>query len=1121
MQKDEINFDYDNDRVIWRKIFVSGVLEGCLSPHYWVIDALDECSNAASFIDGMLAKINKSTPLRVLVVSRETSELRKQFLTLDTQQFQSEKISTADTLSDIEVLVKLRASFLAVESDEDRTALVDKMLQKSNGSFLWTSLVLSELSNAHSRDETNQILEDIPREMESLYNRALDSMTQSARAIQPAKAILTWATASVRPLKLNELEEALKLDINSTFPRLWESIMALCGQLVMVDRFGKVQMIHETAREFLLSQHLESEFAINEVQAHTRIAKACLMYLTGEEMRPPRTGRRSRAITQRSPFSTYACAAFSHHLAKADPSSNDILLLVDKFLRSNILSWIESVSGTQNLLPLIRAAKDLRIYHNSCVTVRSPLARSLHTIKGWATDLIRIAAKFADALIISPSAIYSLVLPFCPEESAAFKTVKPGKRLSVVGVPNAQWDDRLACIDFSRGQATAVCHGDEFFAVGLSTGAVILYHSTTCQEFKTLGHGEAVKHLQFQSKSDCLASCGLRMVRVWNIHNEQPAYSFQAPSRPIGLAFHKSTMIIACDKNYLASWNLDDGTGLPNRQWDDCAQINPQPLRVPSAISISIGHQMLAVAYTGRPILLWDLEEDTYYGSCGKKLPDGRPSTHAITALVFNPGPSIGVIAASYLDGELVLIDPFDDQVLASSRANCHTLAASPDGRFLAGGAGFGTIHIYEFDTLRLLYRVQSSNVFIKQLVFSKDGFHFMDIRASQCNVWEPAALVRDLVSDASSESVSTSISEAPPTDSKVKVTSMDLHQQGNFVFCGKNDGSVSLYDLRTGIHVRTLYLHKSHVRIVVFLPQSAIIMSVDASNGVFGWELTEAQEGLVAERICFQSRLDCGSTVTQVLAGEGPGKFVLSTKDSDHLWTMDGRQEKSRAHSHAIGDRHWIQHPRSLAHMICFEGEAARVYDWDSWSEVVSVSFSPDVSGLHLRTVIGSTMDKSHLLLGFSRANDSHNCIFSLFYAGMLSIDSKLGKQAITETLDGNQTGSSVLPTTAEISADASIASAPTSLTSDFGQRMSHIIGLSNDRLVFLDTSSWVCSVDIDSLLRGPESYTRHFFVPYEWFAGKRDVIGAVVQRDVLLVRNDEVAIIKAGLEFAEEASI
>ncbi|MCJ1385500.1 hypothetical protein MMC17_008623 [Xylographa soralifera] len=520
MQKDDITFDNDNERTIWRKLFLSGIFQTNFSTHYWVVDALDECVDFASLFDLVLTKLDVSIPLRILIISRETFELKKYFSSLGPHRFQSQRISTADTLPDIKLLVDVRANSFIVKNDGDRVALVEKILKKSQGSFLWTVLVLNELSNTHGKEEINQVLDEVPHDMEPLYQRTLDLMSQATRGKKLAKAILMWAACATRPLSTEELDGALRLDIEDGFVELKESIVALCGQLVTVDIFGKVQMIHETARDFLLNDNLRSEFAINKMEAHTHIARICLKYLTGEEMKPPRTSRRGSASSttrKRGEFLQYACAAFSYHLAKADPLANDILVLVDKLLKSNILSWIEIIAQTKNLIPLIRTAKNLRTYFNSCTAQRSPLGGEIQTIKGWTTDLIRIAAKFADALITLPSAVYWLILPFCPTESMVYKTATLGRRLSVVGLSNSHWDDRLSCIDFHQGQTSAVCHGDELLAVGLTTGTVALYHAISCQEYKTLSHGEAVRLLQFKSRTDLMVSCGMKTIRIWDV----------------------------------------------------------------------------------------------------------------------------------------------------------------------------------------------------------------------------------------------------------------------------------------------------------------------------------------------------------------------------------------------------------------------------------------------------------------------------------------------------------------------------------------------------------------------------------------------------------------------------
>ena len=1125
MQMDDIQFDSDNERSIWRKLFLSGIFQTEFPRHYWVIDALDECVNFSSLFDPMLAKLDESIPLRILITSRETSELERHFFSLGTPRCQSESISTADTLPDIKLLVEAKTRSLIVKDDEDRAALVSKILGKSEGSFLWTVLVLNELSKSYGEEDIIQVLDDVPQDMEPLYQRTLELMSQAKRGKKLAKAILTWATCATRPLTTKELDRALKLEVKDNFPRLEDSIVALCGQLVTIDKFGKVQMVHETAREFLLNNDLESEFAINKTEAHTGIARACLTYLTGEEMKPPRTSRRSSAMIipgKRAEFSLYACAAFSYHLAKADPLAHDILVLVNKFLKSNVLSWIEVIAQTQNLIPLIRTAKNLRTYLNSCTVERSPLGRDMQTIRGWTTDLVRIAAKFADALIMSPSAIYSLILPFCPTKSTVYKTVYPGRKLSVVGLSNAQWDDRLACIDFHQSQTSAVSHGDDFFAVGLTSGTVALYHMASCQEFKVLNHGEAVKFLQFKSKTDLMASCGMKTIRIWNIHSGEIIHSFQSTQRSIGLAFDKNLLIAASYKNYLESWDLDNGGAKrPNRPWNQSGELmNTRP---PCAISISVSHKMLAVAYSGRPITLWDLEEDTYYGSCGKKLPNGRTSTHLVTALVFNPNPSIGLLAVSYLDGELVLLDPFDDQDLESFRADCHTLTASPDGRLLAGGAGFGTIQIYEFDTLRLLYRVKSSNFYIKQLSFSRDSIHISDIRGSQCNVWEPAVLLRDSVGDDSSEGTSTSFVEVVASDARVKVSAMVLHPRGEVAFCGKDDGSVSLYELKTGAQVRTLYRHKTMVRILTWWPQSDLIMSIDVSNGIFIWNLTNTQDGWVADKILFQSRLDCGKSITQVLLGEAAGKFVLSTRESDYLWSINGQQEDARAYSNRPGIRKWIQHQQSSLHMICIEGAAARIYAWSDWSEVATVPLTVDMTGLQLKSVYPYiSVHRGWLLLELSELDGSTiTRALHLLDAASFCIEETPVKETVPEVAKVMKDTDTISIRGETVAASVSIPLLGPQLAA-LAHRVAHIVGLSDaGKLVFLDIQSWVCSADLDGLGDNPVSYSRHFFVPYDWFSGTRDVICAVEQRDILFARNDDVAIVKGGLEYAEKVTL
>ena len=114
-----------------------------------------------------------------------------------------------------------------------------------------------------------------------------------------------------------------------------------------------------------------------------------------------------------------------------------------------------------------------------------------------------------------------------------YNTGRSGRGLAVLGTPNKQWDDRLLCIDFRQSQPRALRYGDEFLAVGLSSGTVVLYHATSYQEYRVLEHGEAVSFIAFKPKTDLVATCGIKMAKVWDIRSGQVVHSTASRTLPV------------------------------------------------------------------------------------------------------------------------------------------------------------------------------------------------------------------------------------------------------------------------------------------------------------------------------------------------------------------------------------------------------------------------------------------------------------------------------------------------------------------------------------------------------------------------------------------------------------
>ncbi|KAJ5216175.1 uncharacterized protein N7498_002582 [Penicillium cinerascens] len=1143
MQADGVCLDSADERTLWRLLFLSGIFQTPMTRHYWVIDALDECSNPAILFQAIFSNMGESIPLRILVTSRDTVNLGQGFSIIPPNLVQTLPISETDTESDLRLLIEKKSQALTVVGPDDQDTLAEKILDKSKGSFLWTILVLEELLCCHSKKEIQQILEDVPRGMESLYKRTLTSMSQVTRGKNLAKTILMWAVCAIRPMTIGELDGALTLEIHDSFPRLKESIAALCGQLVVVDKYGRVNMVHETAREFLVGDGLESEFSIEKTKAHTRMAHVCLEYLAGQEMKPPRNTRRRSPPSlpaRRLDFASYAYTSFSYHLSRADPLAAGTFQLVVQFLRCNVFTWMETIADSQNLSHLIHASKHLKTYVNACAIERTSLDPRIRGIRHWITDLARIPAMFANALMVSPSAIYSLIPPFCPTESMIYATRGSGQRLAVLGALSKQWDDRLLCMDFRQGQPRALRYGDEFLAVGLSSGSVVLYYVTSYQEYKILEHGAGIEFIAFAIKRDLLATCGRRMVKIWDIRSGEVVHSFVGPPRPLAMDFDGETLLIASGNNYIASWDLGYGTepALVRIPW--CNTDKPETNRTsprgsPCALTLSTNHRILAVAYSGQPITLWDMEENVFAGSCGKKLSSGETSTHVVVALAFNPNPDISLLAVTYLDGDLALLDPFADQQLECFRANCQTLAPSPNGRLLAAGGADGIIHVYEFDTFKLLYRVKSSNSFIKQLAFTKDSMRLADIRGTQCTVWEPEALLRESLSDGSSGTTFTTVVETVSTEAKAKITAMAIHHMSEIVFCGKDDGSVVLYERKTAVSLVTLYSHKSPVRLLVWIKRRDALLSVDASNMIFLHKLQKsADKGWPGNlKIIFKSRLDSEQAIRDVLVGDIAGKFLVSTRESDHLFSLDsGKYERQQTYPKMPGARKWLPHPESSLHLICVYNVKVCTYCWSDWSEISSFALSLDNETAELKNAtLYSLGPKRRIMLDLLYPGISANvnriaiidadCLtivqndFSDFEGKQLDAAVTFGQNATDEAENMLTTSSLAAPLCLQMTA--------------FELSVAHVIGIHECKLVFLNRSFWVCSVDLSEsrleIVQSKDSprteVFEHFFVPYDWFAGKKDIACALEKRDIMLTRGGDLAVIRGGLDYAERMCI
>ena len=587
LAQDGLVCDMTDDASIWRRLFVSSIFRlPSISRHCWVVDGLDECTNFNNvFVKKFLVQVPEQ--LRFFATSRALQEIERGVVSLGPSRYSLQVLSEADTAEDMRLFVSTRLEELGrPEALEDREKTCEKILEKSSGSFLWARLVLQEFENTWTEEALDAVLQEVPADLHELYSRMLQTIETDAQKLPLAKSILTWVVLASRPLSTQELRSAVKLDVAQTLQNVGRAIPDVCGQFVFIDEDDKVHIIHETAREFLVATGESRGISggepervpfVSKKEGHTRLSSLLLRYLRNEGLKSqqgktqqgggrPRGFARPASAAPSADLSllNYASGFFSDHLYR---STSEVAAQVEDladFLKANtVLLWIEHIAKTGDLTDITRTAMNMREYLIRRMKYVPPTHPTVQLVDQWVTDLIRVAAKFRTQLLACPSSIHCLIPPMCPSDSIIARTFgRDAKRplptssaLVVEGLPSGTWDDCLIRLDFQKGQTTTICHGERFFAIGVTTGLISLYDPGSVQRLQRMAHPERVKILQFSRDDLFLASCGAKRLSVWDPRSGVMTYSFSLKSTPLAVAFlGRDELLCASQASETTKW---------------------------------------------------------------------------------------------------------------------------------------------------------------------------------------------------------------------------------------------------------------------------------------------------------------------------------------------------------------------------------------------------------------------------------------------------------------------------------------------------------------------------------------------------------------------------------------
>ena len=165
---------------LWQKLFLSAWdrLEAN-RPIYIVVDGLDE-SDSPQTLMALLSSTPPCTPLRLLIVSRSSPALSSCFDKFP-ESMPVTRMSAESTGKDIPLFVEkelqsMRGSTLL------RRRVIDEVIQRASGNFLWAQLAVKAVLGCHTQDGIEQVFEKIPIGMQPLYQRIEEAMAESLEA---------------------------------------------------------------------------------------------------------------------------------------------------------------------------------------------------------------------------------------------------------------------------------------------------------------------------------------------------------------------------------------------------------------------------------------------------------------------------------------------------------------------------------------------------------------------------------------------------------------------------------------------------------------------------------------------------------------------------------------------------------------------------------------------------------------------------------------------------------------------------------------------------------------------------------------------------------------------------
>ncbi|KAL1862499.1 hypothetical protein VTK73DRAFT_6875 [Phialemonium thermophilum] len=1107
----------DPAATVWKRLLLPALTASVVEIDggvFWVVDAVDESESSKQFFEVVSSLGDLESPVRVLAFSRPLASIGQAFQ-LARRRMSAAQMPLPGNGDDIRRVVASEIEYLP-SADDFKKQTIEKITSRAQGNFLWASLVLRRVVGCHRQDQVQQVLDATPDGMERLYDRMLDVVAglETAEDQTLARVFLSWALHARTPLTVDELTEAYRAETRSIMD-LRHTINQVCGEFVVLDPHGKITLVHHSARQYL-TRATRLPFSLEPKRVHEELFGKCVVALCDRDLR----GKIAALKLPR--FLPYAATSWAYHLDSSAAVSDRILDALIRFFNGpHLLSWMQYLALSGHLSELCGVSRRLAAYvrrRRRCEADRPPMLHrlvDLAFLESWAVDLMKIPAKFGRHLSQDPALIFKAVPPLSPTTSAIHRKFGrgPSATVSVSRLSNTEWDDCLARVSAGPGRALRLAASSLYLAVvsDVPRGTVTVWDTNLFREHRTLNMGEHVWAIAFNESGSLLACYGIARTYVWTTESGAEKLVVPNPARERALDFRfrdDESLLMISDLRRVYRLQTGGRAASSQRSWrpldpallEETSVPEGPFLSTPSAVAFNPECTQIAVVYRSFPLSIWNVDPPELVARMKRKLKPGQGSVNSYTGdnrVVWHPAGRevVGI------HGQVFRWNPTDDTydevkgAADSTGAVPHGIQCSPNGLVIITSDVAGTIKIYDYASLSLVYKLTSEDT-INQLCFSPDSVRFYDLRGSYCNVWEPSCLLRmaDAALERNADADSTTDSFWSDTDdtgsTSLSIAASESHVERKpavrMMAAGDAPDAPLAYANDRGVLVIEEPLPggpRLEIRpLAVPLPVESLAwdkhqkhLAYSLSNGTTTIKRVLI-EGLPPHRQISvtdvynerQSPADRGRPLQILFDPSGTLLLIHGAEKTQVLSLADARIV---AESDATGGKsaRWTLDPSGPDSILCLSGTAADVYNWQleklrscGWDPSISVPISGD-SSAPPATVDGVLQ--------------SHCAQFLLVRTISMHLNRpRYGFQILTTA--------ALRPSSAAAAADGtdvpSDVAKPVSLSAEVQEAAEHPIGILPDgRFVFLDRDLWVCTVP---LRNGAGEVTRHFFLPHDW---------------------------------------